>query len=67
MYIEGFTQSAVKAKEVASSDAVKLALNLMDLFFSKQEMASSSCTETKGKQLLDPTIVDGIRSEFSSH
>jgi len=54
----------VKAKEAACSNASSLALKLMDVFFTREELSSGCCTEAKGKALLDPEVIDGIRSEF---
>ena len=59
--VEGFTQRQVKGKEVLASDATSLALKLMDLFFSKDEMAASNCTPADGRDLLRQDIIAGIR------
>ena len=50
--IDGFTQRQVKGKEVLASNESSLALKLMDLFFTKEEMGKSqqkaeiSCAKT---------------------
>lgn len=62
----GFSQISVTAKENASSDAASLALKLMDLFFTKQEMANGCCTEVEGRDLLRQDIIEGIRCAFIS-
>ena len=59
--ITGYTQSQVKAKEVSVVDAGPLALSLMDLFFSREEMARGNCTDAEGRNLLEPEIISGIR------
>ena len=63
--VEGNYYLDVKAKESACSTAANLALKLMDVFFTKEEIAQGSCTEVKGVPLLNPEIIDGIRSELS--
>lgn len=63
MVIAGYTQMQVTAKESCISDAKSLALKLMDVFFTKDEMASGNCTFVKGKNLLNLAIIDGIRSK----
>lgn len=38
-----------------------LALRLMDLFFTREEMADGNCTAADGRNLLHPDIISGIR------
>ena len=59
--VEGYTQRQVKGKEVLASDAAALALKLMDLFFTKDEMATSNCTPAEGRKLLRQDVIAGIR------
>ena len=59
--IEGFTQRQVKGKEVLASSASSLALKLMDLFFTKEDMAKSNCTPAEGREILRQDIIAGIR------
>lgn len=61
MKIDGFTQRQVKGKEVLVSNASSLALKLMDLFFTKEEMAKSNCTPAEGRDILWQDIIAGIR------
>lgn len=62
--VEGFTQRQVKGKEVLASDETTLALKLMDLFFSREDMARSNCTPAEGRELLRQDIIAGIRSMY---
>ena len=59
--IDGFTQRQVKGKEVLALSASSLALKLMDLFFTKEEMAKSNCTPAEGREILRQDIIAGIR------
>lgn len=59
--IDGFTQRQVKGKEVLASSASSLALKLMDLFFTKEEMGKSNCTPAEGREILRQDIIAGIR------
>lgn len=62
--IDNVPQWKVKAKETASSKASSLALKLMDVFFTREELAKGNCTETDGRELLRPTVIEGIRCKF---
>ena len=64
--IDGFSQLAVKAKENASTDACQLALKLMDVFFTKEELSVGNCTEAEGRELLRQDVIDGIRCKSLS-
>lgn len=55
--ITGYTQTQVKGKEVSVVDAGPLALRLMDLFFSREEMVRENCTDAEGRNLLEPEII----------
>ena len=57
--IDGFTQR--KGKEMLASSASSLALKLMNLFFTKEEMAKSNCTPAEGREILRQDIIAGIR------
>ena len=46
----------VKALEAACDNAKTLAIKLMNVFFSKEQMAIGSCTEVKGRNLLSPEV-----------
>ena len=61
MKIDGFTQRQVKGKEVLASTASSLALKLMDLFFTREEMGKSNCTPAEGRDILRQYIIAGIR------
>ena len=61
MKIDGFTQRQVKGKEVLASTASSLALKLMDLFFTREEMGKSNCTPAEGRDILRQDIIAGIR------
>eukprot|EP00731_Ephydatia_muelleri_P009859 Em0005g445a len=50
----------VLAAEVVSDTAAKLALALLSVFFTDQEMARSNCTPAPSRQLLIPNIISGI-------
>lgn len=54
-------QQQVKGKEVLASDETQLALKLMDLFFTKEEMARGNCTPAEGRELLRQDVIAGIR------
>ena len=47
-----------------ASSASSLALKLMDLFFTKEEMAKSNCTPAEGREILRQDIIAGIRCKF---
>ena len=64
--IDGFTQRQVKGKEVLASNASSLALKLMDLFFTKEEMARSNCTPAEGREILRQDIIAGIQCKVES-
>ena len=56
----------VLAAEVVSDTAAKLALALLSVFFTDQEMARSNCTPAPSRQLLNPNIISGIHSKIHS-
>ena len=62
--ITNVPQWKVKAKETASSKASSLALKLVDVFFTRDEMAKGNCTETDGRELLRPNVIEGIRCKY---
>ena len=47
--VEGYSQTSIKAKEAASSSPESLALKLMDVFFSRHEMAKAVAQKSRGK------------------
>lgn len=65
--VPGVSQRQVRAEEAKAKSAQKLALHLMDIFFTKDQMATSLCTKWEGRDLLDPDIVEGIRCKCSSY
>ena len=60
--IDAFQQRDVKVVEATST---KLALNLLDVFFDKQTLATSLVTKWEGRNLLNPDTIEGIRCEFN--
>ena len=52
--VEGYSQTSIKAKEAASSSPESLALKLMDVFFSRHEMAEGSCHKSQGEKPIEP-------------
>lgn len=59
--VPGFTQRQVRAEEAKAKGAQKLALHLMDVFFTRDKMATGLCTKWEGREQLDPDIIEGIR------
>ena len=43
------------------SDAGAFAKKLLDVFFSKEELARSCCTKAVGRELLNQTVLRGIK------
>ena len=66
IFIKGTSQMQVHAQEARSKSARKLALKLLSLFFTKEEMTESLCTPLEGKKLLNPEIIEGIRHKSCS-
>lgn len=66
VWIPGGDAKKVLAAEVVSDNPAKLALALMCVFFTEQEMASSNCTPAPSRQLLNPNIISGIQSKIHS-
>ena len=62
--VDGVPQWKVKAKEASSTKASSLALKLMEVFFTKEELAQGNCTEAEGRELLSPDVINGIRCRF---
>lgn len=58
--VSGFTQRQVRAEEANAKGAQKLALHLMDVFFTGDKMATGLCTKWEGREQLDPDIIEGI-------
>lgn len=61
MVISGFSQRDVRAAEALSCDADKLALNLLDIFFTKDVLSTSLVTKWDGREMLDQDTIEGIR------
>eukprot|EP00731_Ephydatia_muelleri_P019528 Em0012g353a len=51
----------VSMAEAISTDPARLAVNLLTVFFCKEEPGSGNCTPAPGRQLLNPAIIQGIR------
>ena len=51
----------VISAEGVSTDASKLALNLLDVFFTKDILSISLATRWEGRDLLNPEVIEGIR------
>ena len=47
------------------SDARSFAKKLLDVFFSEEELARSCCTKAIGRELLDQTVLTGIKCKLS--
>lgn len=60
--IDGIPQGRVIACEFMAKTPEKMALNLMGLFFTKDQLSKGNCTPTiSHKEILDPSIINGIR------
>ena len=55
------TRNDVRALEALSKGDQKLALAMVDLFFSKDVQAASLVTRKEDRNLLDQNIIEGIR------
>ena len=63
--IPNFTQQQVRAADTKARTPTKLALALLDVFFSRDKLSQSLCTKWEGREQLDPTIIEGIRREYT--
>ena len=63
MVISGFSQRDVRAAEAVSCDADKLALNLLDIFFTKDVLSTSLVTKWDGRVMLDQDTIEGIHCD----
>ena len=63
--IPGFSQRDIRAAEAVSCDADKLALNLLDIFFTKDVLSTSLATKWEGHEVLDQDTIEGIRCKYS--
>ena len=61
IHLADFTQRDVISVEGVSTDASKLALNLLDVFFTKDILSTSLATRWEGRDLLNPEVIEGIR------
>ena len=66
VWVPGGDPKKVLAAEVVSDSPAKLALALLNVFFTEQEMASSNCTPAPSRQLLNPNIISGIHCKINS-
>lgn len=57
-------QKDIKAVEALQKAPTKFALALMDVLFTKEKMVKSLVTKKEGRDLLEPSIIEGIRCEF---
>ena len=62
--IPGYSQTSVRALEALSTSPDKLALGLVDILFSKDELSSSLVTVKEDRELLDPDKIEGIRRKI---
>ena len=60
--IPGKTQMEIKTIEATSKTSRKLALKLLGLLFTKEELKEGLCTPCKGRTLLNQEYIEGIRS-----
>lgn len=51
----------VSMAEAISTNATRLSVNLLTVFFTKEQLASGNCTPAPNRQLLDPSTIQGIR------
>jgi len=58
--IPGRTQLEIKTIEATSKSPRKLALKLLGLLFTKNEMKEGLCTPCKGRKLLNQEYIEGI-------
>ena len=61
VFIHGYSQHRVRAVEGLSADPTKMALALLDVFFTKEQLGRSLVTNKDGRDLLDPNIIERIR------
>ena len=61
VWVQKADATKVQTAEIISRTPVKLALNLMTTLFSEEELARGNCTPTKGRELLNPRVILGIR------
>ena len=62
MCIDGVPQGRVIASEFMAKTPQKMALNLLGIFFSKDQLKNGNCTPIAShKEILDPRIINGIR------
>ena len=69
-YVSNISQLEVTSRESIATSAQKLALSLLDLFFTQEQLANAICSPickgsmTSEKELLDQRIINGIRCKF---
>ncbi|KAL5510127.1 hypothetical protein EMCRGX_G005618 [Ephydatia muelleri] len=62
--MDGVPQGHVIASERMAKTPQKMALNLLGIFFSKDQLKNGNCTPTAShKEILDPWIINDIRQK----
>ena len=61
MFIAEKSQLEVRAKESTAKTPEQLALRLLDVSFTKDQLSKSNCTKADGRILLPENIIEGIR------
>ena len=61
IFIPERTQMEIKTVEAISKTPRKLALKLLGLLFTKDELKEGLCTPCKGRKLLNQEYIEGIR------
>lgn len=65
MFIQGpYSDNVIAALQ--HKPAKKMALSLLDVFFSKETLAKSLCTPWQDRDLLDQNVINGIRCKLFS-
>ena len=60
--VDSETATTAEDESVDDSRSDLHALKLLNVFFTREELASGSCTTVEGHNLLRQDIIDGIRS-----
>ena len=61
MWIPKGDPNKVAMAEAVSLNPARLAVNLLSVFFTREQMAEGNCTPAPSRQMLDPTVIHGIR------
>ena len=67
VWVSNYSPQRVLKAEVGATDPATLARNLLSEFFSEDDLASNNCTPSKTHGLLDPKVLQGIRSKGNIH